>query len=176
MIQRVVATVLCGMLVTGLSFAAQAPPDVTPARASVDQLGFIAGQWRGTLNDRTIEQHWMAPAAGAMVGMYRSIRESKATLYELLAIEQDAEQVMLRIKHFTPGAGLVSQEAKEQSADHVLIKLEARTAVFAGGAAGAPVRVTFDSPDASTLNITVERQREGKPVATEFKYKRIAQP
>jgi hypothetical protein len=35
------------------------------------------------------------------------------------------------------------------------------------------VHVTFRSPDSSTLNITVERTRNGAPVSTEFKYKRI---
>ena len=81
----------------------------------------------------------------------------------------------LRIKHFAPGRGLVSQEAKEESADHALVAIEDRRAVFVGGRAESPVRVTFLSPNHDTLNITVERQRDGKPVATEFKYSRIKQ-
>jgi hypothetical protein len=145
----------------------------TPVKAAVAQLAWIAGPWSGTLNDRTIEQHWMTPNGGSMVGMYRSIRDNRAALYELLAIEQRGDEVFLRIKHFAPGPGLVSQEARDQSADHVLVKADGRTAVFEGSTAGGPVRVSFSSPDADTLNITVERQREGKPVATEFKYKRI---
>ena len=145
-----------------------------PAKATVDQLAWVAGAWRGTLGDRTIEQHWSAPLAGSIIAMYRSIRDNRATLYELLAMEQDGEGVSLRIKHFAPGAGLVSQEAKDESANHALVKLGDREAVFEGGAAASPVRITFRSPDAATLNITVERQREGKPVATEFRYQRIA--
>jgi hypothetical protein len=72
-----------------------------------------------------------------------------------------------------PGAGLVGREAKDESIDHTLVKLGDRMAVFEGGAPGSPARITFNSPDASTLNITVERQRDGKTAATEFKYKRI---
>ena len=144
-----------------------------PAKATIDQLSWVAGAWTGTLGERTIEQHWSAPLGGSIIAMYRSIQNSKATLYELLAMEQDGEGVSLRIKHFAPGAGLVGQEAKDESANHALVKLEDRLAVFEGGSSASPVRVTFRSPDPNTLNITVERTRNGAPVSTEFKYRRI---
>jgi hypothetical protein len=67
----------------------------------------------------------------------------------------------------------VGQEAKDESQNHRLVKLEERMAVFEGGAAAGPVRITFRSPDPATLNITVERQRNGAPVSTAFMYKRI---
>ena len=144
-----------------------------PAKATVDQLAWVTGAWTGTLNDRIIEQHWSAPLAGSIVAMYRSIRANKPTLYELLAIEQEGEGVVLRIKHFAPGAGLVGREAKDQSIDYPLVSLGDRTAVFEGNAGGSPARITFRSPDTSTLDITVAGQRDGKAVATEFKYTRI---
>jgi hypothetical protein len=150
--------------------AAQAPP---PFKATVDQLAWVRGAWTGTLGERTVEQHWSAPLGGSIIAMYRSIQANRATLYELLAIEQEGEGVVLRIKHFAPGPGLVSREAKDESANNRLVSLDGRTAVFHGGDAANPVRITFNSPDSATLNIVSERQRDGKPVATEFKYKRI---
>jgi hypothetical protein len=150
--------------------AASAP---TPVKATVQQLAWIAGPWTGTLGDRTIEQHWSAPLGNSIVAMYRSVRNNEATLYELLAIEQEGEHVMLRIKHFNPGPGLVGREAKEEAINHVLVRIEGRTAVFQGTGADNPPRVTFTSPDPQTLTIVVERLRDGKPASTEFKYKRI---
>jgi hypothetical protein len=144
------------------------------AKATVEQLGWVAGAWTGTLGERTIEQHWSAPLAGSIIAMYRSIQANKPTIYELLAIEQEGDGVVLRIKHFTPGPGLVGREAREQSENNRLVKIEARAAVFEGGTPESPTRITFRSPDPSTLNITVERQRDGAPIATEFKYKRVA--
>jgi hypothetical protein len=164
-----------GMLLVASGAAAQAPANpVTPVKATVEQLGWVTGAWRGMLGERTIEQHWMAPLAGSSVAMYRSIRAGKPTVYELLAMENDGDGVTLRIKHLAPGRGLVSQEAKEESVDHALVTIEDRKAVFVGGTSASPVRITFVSPDKDTLNITVERQREGKPVSTEFKYSRIS--
>jgi hypothetical protein len=165
--------VTIALLTAAVPARAQSGAPATPVKASVEQLSWISGQWTGTLGDRTIEQHWMTPLGGSMVAMYRSIRENKATLYELLAIEQDGEGLVLRIKHFAPGAGLVGQEAKDESANHALVGLESRKAVFEAATATGPVRVTFTSPDPAALKIVVERQRDGKPVATDFNYKRI---
>ncbi len=145
-----------------------------PIRAKVDQLAWVAGAWTGTLGARTIEQYWSAPLGGSIIAMYRSLQADRATLYELLAIEQEGDGVVLRIKHFAPGPGLVGQEAKDESMNHSLVSLDGRTAVFEAAAAGGPVRVTFRSPDAAALNITVVRQRDGAPVTTEFKYHRMA--
>ena len=145
-----------------------------PVKATVDQLAWVTGAWTGTLGDRTIEQHWSAPLAGSMIAMYRSIRDNRPTLYELLALEQEGDGVVLRIKHFAPGSGLVGREAKDESMNHALVRLDRRAAVFEGGTAASPVRVTFTSPGADTLTIVVERQRDGKPVSTEFKYTRLS--
>jgi hypothetical protein len=173
-IQNTLPIVICGALLAGAAAHGQAPAAAAPPlKASVDQLGWVAGAWTGTLGERTIEQHWSAPRAGSIVAMYRSIQGNRATLYELLAIEQEGEGVVLRIKHFAPGPGLVSREAKDESADSRLVSLDGRKAVFEGGDAANPVRITFTSPDPSTLNIVTERRRDGKPASTEFKYTRI---
>jgi hypothetical protein len=174
--QRLMAAVVFGV-VLGISAPvhgqAPAPGQAAPAKATVEQLAWVTGAWTGKLGERTIEQHWSAPLAGSIIAMYRSIQANKPTLYELLAMEQDGEGVVLRIKHFAPGAGLVGQEAKDESVNNTLIQLEGRMAVFEGGVASSPTRITFTSPDPDTLNITVGRQRDGKPVSTEFKYTRI---
>ena len=174
-IRRILTPALCGIATTvaAATAAAQAPAPSAPVKATVEQLAWVAGAWTGTLGQRTVEQHWSAPLGGSIIAMYRSIQANKATLYELLAIEQEGENVVLRIKHFSPGPGLVSREAKDESVDQILVKLEERSAVFEGGTPGSPVRITFTSPDPATLNITVARQRDGAPVSTEFKYKRI---
>ena len=172
----IVRALLCGLLLSSAAGQARAQAPAggpAPAKAALEELAWITGAWTGTLGDRTIEQHWSAPLGGSMLAMYRSIRAGRATLYELLAIEQDPDAIVLRIKHFAPGAGLVSQEAKDQSVDHRLVSLEGRTAVFEGVAAGNPARVTFSSPDPGSLTISVEREREGKRVTTDFKYSRL---
>jgi hypothetical protein len=173
-IQSTLSMVVCGALVAGATARGQAPAGAAPPlKATVEQLAWVAGAWTGTLGDRTIEQHWSAPLGGSIIAMYRSIQGNRATLYELLAIEQEGEGVVLRIKHFAPGPGLVSREAKDESANNRLVSLEGRRAVFEGGDAAAPVRITFTSSDPSTLTIVSERRVDGKATTREYKYKRI---
>lgn len=174
MMQIMIRSAAAAALVLAGTLTAAAQTPSTPLKADIDRLSWVAGAWTGTLGERTIEQHWSAPLGGTIVAMYRSILNNKTTLYELLAMEQDGDGVSLRIKHFAPGPGLVGQEAKDESANHALTKLEERLAVFEGGTPASPVRITFRSPDPASLNITVERTRNGAPVSTEFKYKRIA--
>jgi len=151
------------------------PAAVTPVKAKVQQLAWLAGAWGGTLGDRVIEQHWSAPSGNSIVAMYRSIQNDQAQLYELLAIEQEGDAVVLRIKHFAPGLGLVGRQAKDESVNHTLVGIEARAATFQGTGTDNPARVSFSSPDDRTLTIVVERLREGVPASTEFKYTRLAQ-
>ena len=155
---------------------AQTQPAVAapaPAKATVQQLEWLAGAWSGTLGDRTIEQHWSAPVGNSIVAMYRSIRNNQVTLYELLAIEQEGDAVVLRIKHFAPGPGLVGREAKDESVNHTLVRLDGRTAVFQGIGGDNPAKVSFSNPDPQSLTIVVERTRDGAPASTEFKYTRL---
>jgi hypothetical protein len=170
-----------GVMTAGMTMSAQASGQPAAAaigsapraKATLDQVAWIAGPWTGMLGDRRIEQHWMAPAANSMVASYRSIQKDRATLYELLAIEQEGESLMLRIKHFAPGPGMAGREAKDESIDHALVRVDGRTAVFEGTGTDNPSRVIFKSPDPDTLTITVERMRDGKLVPTDFRYTRI---
>ena len=172
---RIAYFVVCASMCSWVAHAQPQPVAATPVpvKATVQQLEWIAGAWSGTLGDRTIEQHWSAPAGNSIVAMYRSIRNNQVTLYELLAIEQEGDAVVLRIKHFAPGPGLVGREAKDESVNHTLVRLDGRTAVFQGTGGDNPAKVTFTNPDPQSLTIVVERMRDGAPVSTEFKYTRL---
>lgn len=173
-----VTAVMSAMLLAGSAAVARAQAPAAgaaaaPAKATLQQMAWITGAWSGTLDDRQIEQHWMAPAANSIVGMYRSIQKQQATLYELLAIEQEGDGLVLRIKHFAPGAGLVGREAKEESLNYPLVRIEGQKAVFESGPAGSLTRLTFTSPAPDAVTIVVERTRDGKLTATDFKYARV---
>jgi hypothetical protein len=56
------------LVLSGHPVAAQAP-------ASIARAAWIAGCWVTERGKATIEEQWMAPAAGTMLGMGRTIRE-----------------------------------------------------------------------------------------------------
>ncbi len=167
----VLPAVLCAALAAP-SFA-QTPIGSAPAaKATIQQVAFIAGAWTGTLGDRTIEQHWMTPLGTSMIAMYRNVQGTEPKLYELLAIEQQGDGLVLRIKHFTPGTGLAGRQPQGEAIEHRLVKVEGQTAVFEGTGAN-PNRVTFTRKSADALDIVVERTRDGQVVSTVFPYTRV---
>ena len=68
-----------------LALALVATPPAPPSE--IDRLAFIAGCWTLTRpNGTKIEEQWLAPAGGAMIGMSRSVRDGKLREYEFMRI------------------------------------------------------------------------------------------
>lgn len=169
----VLPAVLCTVLAASSSLAQDSAIGTAPAaKATIQQVAFISGQWTGTLGDRHIEQHWMAPVGTSMVAAYRNVQGTEPKLYELLVIEQEGDGLMLRIKHFTPGPGLAGRQPQGESINHRLVKVEGQTAVFEGTGEN-PTRVTFSRKSANALDIIVGRARDGKIVDTVFAYRKV---
>lgn len=164
------ALVACAAAPTFAQTSAPAAIGTAPAAtATIEQVAFIAGQWRGTMGDRIIEQHWMTPLGPSMIAMFRNVQGTKPMLYEILAIEQDGAGLMLRIKHFNPGAGLAGRQAQGEAIEHRLVKVEGQTAVFEGTGAN-PNRVIFTRKPGDKLDIVIERLRDGQLTQTVFPY------
>jgi hypothetical protein len=62
------------------------------------------------------------------MGMLRWPKDDRVFFYELMAIEHDAEQLVLRIKHFDPG--LRGWEEKQEAMECRLVRQQDREAVF----------------------------------------------
>jgi len=60
---------------------------------SVEPLAWMAGAWSFTTGTQTSEEHWLAPAGGAMLGMNRDVRDGKMADFEFMRIEASAEGV-----------------------------------------------------------------------------------
>lgn len=74
------------LLTLGHPAAAQAP-------VSVGHAAWLAGCWSAARGKATFEEQWMAPAAGTMLGMGRTIRDGKLDDYELLIIRAQPGRV-----------------------------------------------------------------------------------
>lgn len=168
----VLPAVLCTVVAASSALAQDAIGTAPPAKATIQQVAFITGRWSGTLGDRNIEQHWMAPAGTSMVAAFRNLQGSTPMLYELLVIEEQEGGLVLRIKYFAPGPGLVGRQPQNEAAEHRLVKVEGEKAVFEGIGAN-PIRITFSKPSADQLSIVIDRIRDGKPTQTLFPYTRV---
>jgi hypothetical protein len=55
---------------------------------SVARLGWLAGNWRLERNGRVVDEQWMAPAGGVMLGMSRTVAKGKVIEHEFIQIRE----------------------------------------------------------------------------------------
>jgi uncharacterized protein DUF6265 len=79
------------MCVARCSFVAMtcvlAASTVTARQLTVDRVAWLQGCWRSTRGEATVEEQWMAPRGGTMLGMGRTVRGGTLVEYELVLIK-----------------------------------------------------------------------------------------
>ncbi|MEM1435991.1 MAG: DUF6265 family protein [Pseudomonadota bacterium] len=141
----------------------------TAIAPSLDALGWIAGDWIGTLGDQTVEEFWTAPRHGCVENKVRLSSPENVALIELMMVrdattDSGEPTLTLRLRQF--------DEHLEQVAlqDMVLSEQTASSVAFAatgeGRLAGLSYRET--APGEMQIDVTL---KEG-PVVTALVTKR----
>jgi Domain of unknown function (DUF6265) len=61
--------------------------------AGVQRLAWLAGCWSFTTGERTVDEQWMAPRAGSMQGMSRTIRSERLIEHEAVILRERGDQL-----------------------------------------------------------------------------------
>ena len=130
--------------------------------ASVADLAWMAGHWRGEGLGGECEEIWSAPMAGTMVGTFRLTKDGEVQFYELLLLTREADGIVMKVKHFTPD--FVGWEEKEGAVDFLLENAEPNHARFKG--------LTVDR-DGDELEIKLRmRSNDGSVREEPFRFRR----
>jgi hypothetical protein len=82
---------VCVVLLAPLCVCAQAP-----ARATIGQLAWLAGDWHGGADPITFEERWTPLSGGAMLAVSRTINGDRMVAFEFLRIvERDGGLVYI---------------------------------------------------------------------------------
>lgn len=106
--------VVVALLGAGIWFVRLAPAGASEegasrvVGASMEAVSWLEGRRAGSQGERRWEEHWSAPDAGGMVGMFRMLEGERVIVYELLMIELETDEgggarVVHRLRHFGPG-------------------------------------------------------------------------
>jgi len=128
---------------------------------TVDRIAWLQGCWRSTRGETTIEEQWMAPRGGSMLGMGRTVRGSKTVEYELVMISQRN--------------GRLSYEAHpsgQPSATFLSITVSDTTIVFENAEHDFPQRVGYKRNGSDALEAWIEGQANGQSRRVDFAYER----
>ena len=63
-------------------------------RHDINQLSWMAGCWESNARGRVLEEQWLAPRGGMMLGHARTVQAGKVIDYETTRIQQHGDTVM----------------------------------------------------------------------------------
>lgn len=133
--------------------------------ATLRDAAWLAGAWAGQGLGGVSEEHWTAPAGGAMLGMYRIIHEGKATFYELLTLTEEKGSLVMKLKHFNPD--MTGWEEKADMTRFPLVKITKDQLFFNG--------LTFTRVDEDRMTIHLAlRGKDGTVREEIFTHTRMA--
>jgi hypothetical protein len=132
-------------------------------KATIQEVAWIAGNWRGEALGGITEEIWSPPSGGSMMCVFRLIRNDQVSFYEICTITEEEGTLIMRIKHFDPV--LKGWEEKDEREEFPLVRLSGNRAWFSG--------LTFERISDQEMNVYVQIGDEpGKEQEVKFNYRR----
>lgn len=131
-------------------------------KATIEQVAWIAGQWKGEAFGGQTEEIWSRPSTGSMMGSFKLSEGDEIVFYELCLFREVNQTVLFQLKHFN--ADLTGWEEKNETVDFPLVKMTKDAAYFDG--------ITFERISKDELHVYVNIEEDGKVREVPFIYKR----
>ncbi|MFN8178054.1 MAG: DUF6265 family protein [bacterium] len=142
-------------------FSAAAPP----ASATLARVSWLAGCWELALPGRTVEENWMAPRGGCMIGVGRSVRGDSLFESEFVLLrEQDGRLAYEAHPSGQPSAVFLSGDVTDSSV------------VFENPAHDYPQRVGYRRVGADSLLAWIDGTVRGQSRRVDFPLRRVRCP
>ncbi len=136
----------------------------------IANLSWLAGNWQGKRDGQLVEEVWSAPSGKCMMGMFRWMHEDQPRLYEFLTLEEEDQEIVMRLKHFY--AGLRGWEEKNESFLFVLVSQSDREAVFYKVGVPSNLWMVYQRISDENLKTFFIRERESPLPMDIFEYRR----
>ena len=96
----------------------------------LNAASWLVGSWAGTGFGGMVEEVWLPPAHGQMIGLFRYHGEDDAGFSEIMALGERDAGTLLQVKHFSPD--FEGWEARDESVDFRFIRADADALYFSG--------------------------------------------
>ncbi|WP_235982205.1 DUF6265 family protein [Gelidibacter maritimus] len=152
-------------IVGELTTSATNPLENTSAilEPKLENIKWIAGNWKGEAFGGQTEENWSEPSGGSMMATFKLIDNGKVVFYEIEIIRELENTLILQLKHF--GNDLKGWEEKDKTIDFPLKEITENKVVFEG--------MTFEKISANEMTIYVDiRQDDGSVETVKFDYKK----
>ncbi|MBJ7881149.1 DUF6265 family protein [Gelidibacter salicanalis] len=132
-----------------------------PLAPTLENIKWIAGNWKGEAFGGQTEENWSEPSGGSMMATFKLIDNGTVVFYEIEIIREVENSLMLQLKHF--GNDLKGWEEKDETIDFPLKEITPTKVVFEG--------MTFEKISENEMNIYVDiKQDDGSIKNVKFNY------
>jgi hypothetical protein len=128
---------------------------------TIDRVKWLQGCWQTSRGEATVEEQWMAPRGGTMLGMGRTVRRGKTAEYEMVLIKEQG--------------GVLAYEAHpsgQPSATFLSTTASDTSVVFENPKHDFPQRVGYQREGSDGLQAWIDGEINGKPRRVDFAYRR----
>ena len=156
--QRRILPVVFGFLTL---IGAVAPAVIGGDKSSLFELEFLVGHWVGKDASMEMEEYWIAPKGGIMLGLHRDVAQGKAAFFEFLRIE-DRDDTLVYVA--SPRGG--------GTTEFTLVKIEEGAVVFENLEHDFPQRISYRR-DGESLTARIEGEVGGEFKFTEWAWRLV---
>ena len=137
--------------------------DSIAPKASLADVAWIAGNWKGQAFGGEVEENWSIPSGDSMMATFKLIKGGKVSFYEIEIIRELNQTLVLQLKHFN--GDLKGWEAKDDTVDFPLVKITDTSVYFDG--------MTFEKRSENQMDVYVlMHQKDGAVHELKFEYKK----
>jgi hypothetical protein len=131
---------------------------------TASQVSWMAGCWRQVADGRTVDEVWMAPAGGTMIGISRTVGGSRTVAFEFLRIHEEGGRLTFTAK-----------PSGQNEASFAVLRIGSRDVVFENATHDFPQRVIYRLEN-DTLVGRIEGTLNGKPRSVDYPMRRVDCP
>ncbi len=114
-------------------------------KASLQDVTWISGYWRGEAFGGITEEIWSDPLGNSMMFSFKLVADGKVQFYEVGGITEQNNTLLLQLKHFH--GDFKGWEEKEETVDFKLVKVEKNRVYFD--------ELTFEKISDTEMNVYV---------------------
>ena len=167
--RHLTVAIAAGALAAGMAVWSSAGAPATwageprPAPPAGDALAFMAGCWEQRDGARLIEEHWLAPRGGGLLGMARTTRNDTLLEFEFTRIASRGDTLVF-----------IAQPSGRPPTEFRASRINARAVTFENPASDFPQRVMYRAAGADSLLARIEGTHQGRVHGIDFPYVRVA--
>ena len=132
------------------------------AKPTINDLAWLAGCWEANMRGNQVNEQWMKPGGGIMLGIARTVAQGKAAEFEFTQIREDKDGSIY----------YVAKPSGQAEASFKLVKLQNKEAVFENPQHDFPQRIIYRLEAGGSLFARVEATENGKTRGIDYPYKR----